>query len=168
MTESHIIRVLIVDDHPLVRGGLQDFIQAYDWLEAAGEAANGVEAVEFCASHEVDVVLMDMVMPLMDGSEATRRILALGKPVKIIILTSFQEHDRVQQALAAGATSYLLKNVTADDLAKAIQAVYSGFSILAPEATEALVQATRQRSGYWIGPDRKRAKNIGSACQGFI
>jgi len=151
MTESHPIRVLIVDDHPMVRGGLQDFILAFDWMEPAGEAKNGVEAVEFCATHEVDVVLMDMVMPLMDGSEATRRILALGKPVKIIILTSFHERDLVQQALAAGATSYLLKNVTADELAKAIRAVYSGFSILAPEATEALVQATRQSPG--IGSD---------------
>lgn len=151
MTESHIIRVLIVDDHPMVRGGLQDFILAYDWMEAAGEAENGVEAVEFCATHEVDIVLMDMVMPLMDGSEATRRILALGKPVKIIILTSFHERDLVQQALAAGATSYLLKNVTADELAKAIRAVYSGFSILAPEATQALVQASRQQPG--VGAD---------------
>jgi len=151
MTESHAIRVLIVDDHPMVRGGLQDFILAYDWMEAEGEAENGVEAVEFCATHEVDVVLMDMVMPLMDGSEATRRILALGKPVKIIILTSFHERDLVQQALAAGATSYLLKNVTADELAKAIRAVHSGFSILAPEATEALVQASRQQLG--LGSD---------------
>ncbi len=151
MIESHPIRVLIVDDHPMVRGGLQDFILAYDWMEAAGEAENGVEAVEYCATHDVDVVLMDMVMPLMDGSEATRRILALGKPVKIIILTSFHERDLVQQALAAGATSYLLKNVTADELAKAIRAVYSGFSILAPEATQALVQASRQQPG--VGAD---------------
>lgn len=151
MTELHTIRVLIVDDHPMVRSGLQDFILAYDWLELVGEAQNGVEAVEFCTNHEVDVVLMDMVMPLMDGSEATRRILALGKPVKIIILTSFHEQDLVQQALNAGATSYLLKNVTAEDLAKAIQAAYGGFSILAPEATQALVTANHQK--HAIGSD---------------
>lgn len=151
MTELHTIRVLIVDDHPMVRSGLQDFILAYDWLELVGEAQNGVEAVEFCANHEVDVVLMDMVMPLMDGSEATRRILALGKPVKIIILTSFHEQDLVQQALNAGATSYLLKNVTAEELAKAIQAAYGGFSILAPEATQALVAANHQK--HAIGSD---------------
>jgi two-component system, NarL family, response regulator LiaR len=147
MTESHLVRVLIVDDHPMVRDGLQDFILAYDWMEPVGEAQNGVEAVEFCVTHDVDVVLMDMVMPIMDGSEATRRILALGKPVKIIVLTSFHERDMVQQALRAGATSYLLKNVTAEELAKAIQAAHSGFSTLAPEATQALVQATPQRSG---------------------
>jgi two-component system, NarL family, response regulator LiaR len=146
MTETHPIRVLIVDDHPMVRGGLKDFILAYDWMEAVGEAQNGVEAVDFCANHEVDVVLMDMVMPLMDGSEATRRILAQGKPVKIIIITSFHEQDLVQQALKAGATSYLLKNVSADELAKAIRAAHGGFSTLAPEATRALIQDSRHRS----------------------
>jgi NarL family two-component system response regulator LiaR len=151
MTETHPIRVLIVDDHPMVRSGLQDFILAYDWMELAGEAQNGVEAVEFCSEHDIDVVLMDMVMPLMDGSEATRRILALGKPLKIIILTSFHERDLVQQALAAGATSYLLKNVTADELARAIRAAHSGFSTLAPEATQALVQTTHRKSG--VGSD---------------
>ena len=87
---------------------------------------------------------MDMVMPLMDGSEATRRILALGKPVKIIVLTSFHEQDLVQQALKAGATSYLLKNVSADELAEAIRAAHGGFSTLAPEATKALIHTDRQ------------------------
>jgi NarL family two-component system response regulator LiaR len=90
--------------------------------------------------------LMDLVMPLMDGSEATRRILAQGKPVKIIVITSFHEQDLVQQALKAGATSYLLKNVSADELAKAIRAAHSGFSTLAPEATRALIQTSRHRS----------------------
>jgi two-component system, NarL family, response regulator LiaR len=145
MAETGRIRILIVDDHPMVRGGLKDFILAYDWMEAVGEAQNGVQAVEFCASHEVDVVLMDMVMPLMDGSEATRRILAHGKPVKVIVLTSFHERDLVQQALKAGATSYLLKNVNADELAEAIWAAHGGFSTLAPEATKALIDVDRQR-----------------------
>ena len=149
--EPSCIRVLIVDDHPMVRGGLRDFILAYDWMEAVGEAQNGLEAVEFCAAHEVDVVLMDMVMPLMDGSEATRRILALGRPVKVIILTSFHERDLVQQALKAGATSYLLKNVNADELAKAIHSAYGGFSTLAPEATKALIDVDLQRRS--VGSD---------------
>jgi len=148
MTESQAIRVLIVDDHPMVRSGLQDFILAYDWMEVVGEAKNGVEAVDFCTAHEVDVVLMDMVMPLMDGSEATRRILALGKPIKIVILTSFHEQDQVQQALRAGATSYLLKNVSAGELASAIQAAHGGFSILALEATQALMKNNRQSLGF--------------------
>jgi len=141
--EPSCIRVLIVDDHPMVRGGLRDFILAYDWMEAVGEAQNGLEAVEFCAAHEVDVVLMDMVMPLMDGSEATRRILALGKPIKVIALTSFHEQDLVEQAMNAGAISYLLKNITANELFEAIRAANGGFSMLAPEATRALVHSSR-------------------------
>ena len=147
MNATQSVRVLIVDDHAMVRSGLQDFVSAFDWMEPVGEAGNGLEAVEFCATHEVDVVLMDLVMPEMDGSEATRRIIALGKPVKIIALTSFHEQDLVQQALEAGATSYLLKNVSAEELAAAIRAAHRGRSILAPEATEALIQATRQRPG---------------------
>jgi two-component system, NarL family, response regulator LiaR len=141
MSELYPIRVLIVDDFPMVRSGIQDFILAQDGMELAGEAQNGVEAVEFCATHAVDIVLMDLVMPLMDGSEATRRIMALGKPVKVIALTSFHEQDLVQKALKAGASSYLLKNVTAGELAEAIRATHGGFYILAPEATEALVRA---------------------------
>ncbi|MFC2055753.1 response regulator [Chloroflexota bacterium] len=159
MNETGTLRVLIVDDHPMVRSGLMDFIFAYDWMEAVGEAQNGVDAVEFCANHDVDVVLMDMVMPLMDGSEATRRILALGKPIKIIILTSFHEQNLVQQALKAGATSYLLKNVSAEELAAAIKAAMRGRSVLAPEATEALIQATRQSPG--VGFDlTKREREV--------
>lgn len=151
MIGSQSLRILIVDDHPMVRSGLRDFILAYDWMEAVGEAKNGLEAVEFCVNHEVDVILMDIVMPLMDGSEATRKILSLGKPVKIIILTSFHERDMVQQALEAGATSYLLKNVSAEELAHAIRAAYGGYSTLAPEATEALRHANHNRTG--IGSD---------------
>lgn len=166
MTESHPIRVLIVDDHPMVRSGLQDFILAYDWMEPVGEAQDGIEAVEFCAEHTVDVVLMDMVMPLMDGSEATRRILALGKPVKVIVLTSFPERDLVQQALSAGATSYLLKNVNAEELARAIRAAYSGFSTLAPEATQALVHATQPRSGIGFDLTDKEREVLGWLVKG--
>ena len=167
MTETHSIRVLIVDDHPMVRSGLSDFILAYDWLELVGEAINGIEAVEFCATHEVDVVLMDLVMPLMDGCEATRRILALGKPVKIIVLTSFHEQDLVQQALKAGATSYLLKNVSAEDLAKTIRAAYGGFSVLAPEATKALLQSDSQKSLIGINLTDKERELLALLVQGL-
>lgn len=147
MSDINPLRVLIVDDHPMVRIGLQDVILSQEGMELVGTAQNGFEAVDFCANNDVDVVLMDMVMPLMDGSEATRRIIALHKPVNIIVLTSFHEQNLVQDALDAGATSYLLKNVTADELAGAIRAARGGFSVLAPEATEALVRANRR------GPD---------------
>jgi NarL family two-component system response regulator LiaR len=167
MNELKPIRVLIVDDHPMVRSGLHDFILVYDWMEAVGEAQNGVEAVEFCATHDVDVVLMDLVMPLMDGSEATRRILALNKPVKVVIITSFHEQDLVQQALKAGATSYLLKNVSADELAKAIQAAHGGFSIFAPEATKALIHTERQRPGLGSDLTETERKILAALVKGY-
>ncbi len=151
MTDSQPIRILIVDDHAMVRSGLRNFLYAYEWMTLVGEAENGAGAVAFCTTHEVDVVLMDIMMPEMDGTEATRKIAALGKGIRIIVLTSFHEQDQVEQALQAGATSYLLKNVSAEGLAQAIRAAYSGRSTLAPEAAEALIAATRQKSG--LGSD---------------
>ncbi|MFN2188944.1 MAG: response regulator [Candidatus Promineifilaceae bacterium] len=145
MREAEPVRVLIVDDHAMVRSGLRNFIYAFDWMEPVGEAASGLEAVRFCSENEVDVVLMDMIMPMMDGSEATRRILAIGKPINIIVLTSFHEQNLVEEALQAGATSYLLKNVDAEELAAAIRDAHAGRSRLAPEATEALIQGARHR-----------------------
>jgi two-component system, NarL family, response regulator LiaR len=147
MTKGEPVRVLIVDDHAMVRSGLKNFIYAYEWMEPVGEAADGSEAVSFCTTHEVDIVLMDMMMPGMDGCEATREIVALGKPIKIIVLTSYHEQDRVEQALRAGATSYLLKNITAEELAQAIQVAQAGRSTLAPEATQALIHAVWQKPG---------------------
>ncbi len=167
MSESKPIRVLIVDDHAMVRSGLRDFISAFEWMEAIGEARNGVEAVEFCASQDVDVVLMDMVMPVMNGSEAARRIMALGKPIKIVALTSFHEQDLVKQALQDGATSYLLKNVSADELAAAILASYGGRSMLAPEATAALVAATRPESSTDFGLTEREREVLGLVAQGL-
>jgi NarL family two-component system response regulator LiaR len=151
MNETNAIRILIVDDHPMVRSGLHDFILTNDGMELVGEAQNGIEAVDFCATHDVDVVLMDLVMPLMDGSEATRRIIAQGKPVKVIVLTSFHEQNLVEKALKAGATSYLLKNVTAAELVEAIKAAAGGFSMFAPEAAKALLH--NDRPGNAVGFD---------------
>lgn len=159
MSDTQLIRVLIVDDHAMVRSGLRNFLYAYEWIDPIGEAANGAEAIAFCAAHEVDVVLMDVVMPEMDGVEATQQIVNLGKPIKIIVLTSFHEQDRVERALKAGATSYLLKNVTAEELAQAIQAAYAGRSTLAPEATVALINATRGKTN--LGSDlTEREKEV--------
>jgi two-component system, NarL family, response regulator LiaR len=167
MTDKKTIRVLIVDDHPMVRSGIQDFILAEDGLELAGEAQNGLEAVEFCTDHEVDVVLMDLLMPLMDGSEATWRIRALGKPTRVIALTSFHEQDLVQKALKAGATSYLLKNVTGKELTEAIRAAHDGFSMLAPEATRALVHSNHQIPTIGSDLTDKEREVLGLLVQGL-
>jgi len=140
MVAPKTIRVLLVDDHALVRRGLSTFLLAYDDLELAGEASSGEEAVRLCTELQPDVVLMDLVMPGMNGVTATRRIAERRPHPPIIALTSFHEADLVRGALQAGAISYLLKSVTADDLAAAIRAAHAGRATLSPEATQALVQ----------------------------
>ena len=136
-----MIRVMIVDDHAVVRSGLSAFLLAFDDLEFVGEAAGGAEAVERCLAVRPDVILMDLVMPDVDGAEATRRIKEACPDVQVIALTSYREDDLVQGALRAGALSYLLKNVSADELAGAIRAAAAGRPTLAPEATEVLIKA---------------------------
>jgi NarL family two-component system response regulator LiaR len=143
MNASQKIRVMLVDDHNVVRSGLATFLMAYDDLEMVGEAGNGVEAVNLCHWNKPDVILMDLIMPEMDGIAATRAILDDYPDVKIIAMTSFEEEELVQGVLAAGAISYLLKNVTSDELAAAIRAASLGKSTLSPEAAKALIQATR-------------------------
>jgi NarL family two-component system response regulator LiaR len=142
MSDKEIIRVLIVDDHRVVRSGLAGFIEAYDDLELVGEAPDGEAAVTMCDSFQPDVVLMDLVMPNMDGAEATAKIREKCPDIQVIALTSFKEEDLVQRALQAGAIGYLLKNVSADALADAIRAAHEGKPTLAPEAAQALIQAT--------------------------
>jgi NarL family two-component system response regulator LiaR len=146
MTETRPIRVVLVDDHAMLRRGLRFFLMGFDDLELVGEASSGKEAAGLCAELEPDVVLMDMVMPDMDGAEATHIIRQQYPNVQVIALTSFQEEDLIERALQAGAIGYLLKNVSAQDLAHAIREAHAGRSILAPEATKILVQATRQRA----------------------
>ena len=141
MGEEKPIRVMIVDDHAVVRSGLAAFLTVFDDLQLVGEAGSGVEALQLCEQAAVDVVLMDLMMPEMDGAEATRLIRQKCPHVQVITLTSFREETLVQGALQAGAISYLLKNVTADDLAEAIRAAHAGQPTLAPEATVALIHA---------------------------
>lgn len=136
------IRVLIVDDHALVRSGLRYFLLAFDDLELIGEATSGEEALEMCAEARPDVVLMDLMMPGMNGATATRVIRQRWPQIRVIALTNFQDVELVQGALQAGATGYLLKNVAAEELAEAIRAAFGGQSTLAPEATQALIDAT--------------------------
>jgi two-component system, NarL family, response regulator LiaR len=142
MTEPDLIRVQIVDDHALVRTGLKLFLLAYDDLELVGEAASGEEAIRVCCRLQPDVVLMDLAMPGIGGAAATRAIREQCPQVRVIVLTNFQDVAMVQGALQAGAIGYLLKNVTADELAAAIRAAHGGRPTLAPEATQALIQAT--------------------------
>ena len=132
---------MIVDDHPIVRNGLEASLLADPDLELFGMAKSGAEAMVLCKDSTPDVILMDLVMPDMDGLETTRAILDRHPQVKIIILTSFPEEDLVQRALQSGAIGYLLKNVSISTLSNAIRSAYSGQSTLSPEATEVLIQS---------------------------
>lgn len=142
------IRVMIVDNHAMVRRGLATILKVFDDssegagrpLQLAGEAENGVAAIELCGEILPDVVLMDMVMPEMDGASATRAICEKYPQVQVIALTSFKEGDLVKNALEAGAIGYLLKDVSADELARAIRAAHAGRATLSPEAAQALVE----------------------------
>ena len=144
MSQETPIRVLLVDDHAVVRSGLSAFLLAFDDLELVAEAGSGEEAVRRCAQLRPDVVLMDLVMPGMDGAQATRAIREQCPEIQVIALTSFKEKELVEGAMEAGAIGYLLKNVSADELAEAIREAHAGRPTLAPEAAQALIQATRR------------------------
>jgi NarL family two-component system response regulator LiaR len=141
VSEANPIRVLIVDDHAVVRGGLSKFLQVHKDLELVGEAENGAEAVRLTRQLQPNVVLMDLKMPEMDGVVATREIRSKHPSVRVIVLTSFAEDNMVQGALQAGATGYLLKNISGAELAAAIRAAHAGRMTLSSEATEVLVHA---------------------------
>ena len=144
MANTKPIRVLIVDDHAMVRRGLAAFLTVYEDLVLVGEAAGGEEAIRLCAELRPDVVLMDLKMDELDGVAATRAIRQDFPGVQVIALTSFQEEGLVHEALRAGAISYLLKNVSAEELAAAIRSARAGRSTLAPEAVKALIRPSVQ------------------------
>jgi len=153
MTESNPIRVMLVDDHAVVSSGLGAFLLAYDDLELVGEAASGEEAVRKCEQAQPDVVLMDLVMPGMDAA-ATHAIRERCPQIQVIALTSFKEEELVQGALQAGVIGYLLKNISADELAEAIRNAHAGRPTLVSEAAQALIQkATQpQEPGFDLTP----------------
>ena len=142
MTEP--TRVMVVDDHAMVRSGLAAFLSVAEDCVLVGEAASGAEALRVCDQAAPDVVLMDLVMPGMDGVATTRAIRERFPAVRVIALTSFPEDHLIQEVLEAGAISYLLKNVSADELARAIRAAREGQSTLAPEVTQALIARVTQ------------------------
>jgi len=151
MLDKKQIRVLLVDDHAVVRSGLGAFMLGYDDLELVGEASSGERAITLCQQTQPDVVLMDLMMPGMDGATATRHIREKCPNTQVIALTSFKEQELVEGALQAGAIGYLLKDVMADDLADAIRSATAGKPTLAPEAQLVLIAGTRapaDRTGF--------------------
>ena len=139
---SKPIRVMTVDDHEILRSGLRFLLLAFDDMELVGEAHSGLDAVRLCGELEPDVILMDMMMPGMDGADTTRAIKEAYPAVQVLILSHFQDVDSVKRAMQAGATGYLLKGVSIDDLADGIRAAHAGKPVLAPETARTLVRAT--------------------------
>ncbi len=135
------IRVLVVDDHRVVRDGLEQLLRTATDLELTGSVANGQEAIDFVDTHSVDVVLMDLSMPVLDGVQATRSIRSLHPECRVVVLTSFGEHSRIVDALDAGADGYLLKHADPQEIFAAIRAAAAGGAPLDPQVARTLLSA---------------------------
>ncbi|MGE0002696.1 MAG: response regulator [Fimbriimonadaceae bacterium] len=154
-----MIRVMVVDDHPMVRAGLQTLISSRDGIEVVAEADNGYSAVARARAGGVDVVLMDMMLPKLDGIEAARQIKVQAPEVRIVMLTSHLSADAVREAIKAGASGYVLKDVTGAELSEAIIAAHEGRTWLHPEAQSAVMTSVRNASGpEWL--DRLTAREV--------
>ena len=151
-----MIRVVIVDDHAVVRSGLEQFLATTGDILVVGVAADGLEAIEVTAATEPDVVVMDLSMPNLDGVEATRRIAADDAASRVLVLTSFSDRTRIMDALSAGADGYLLKHSDPEEIAAAIRSVHSGDAPLDPKAARALLESRRTATESGSLTDRER------------
>jgi two-component system, NarL family, response regulator LiaR len=138
--QARRIRVVIADDHALVRRGLETILQLFDDLELVAQADDGAEAVVLCEETQPDVVLMDLVMPGLDGAAATREVLRRCPATRVLVLTSFSDEALIESALSAGAIGYLMKDISGDQLAAAIRRASAGKSTLAPEVADVLMR----------------------------
>jgi DNA-binding NarL/FixJ family response regulator len=151
-----MIKVLVVDDHVIVRDGLAQVLASASDIELVGTASNGVEALVAVAEHMPDVVLMDLSMPEMDGVEATRHIAAEHAGVRVLVLTSFSDQSRIMDALSAGAEGYLLKHSEPREIVAAIRSVYEGGSPLDPKAARVLLESRRTKQSDIALTDREQ------------
>jgi DNA-binding NarL/FixJ family response regulator len=151
-----MIRLLIADDHAVVRTGLRQLVSTFEDVGLVGAAADGEEAVRLCAEHAPDVVLMDLEMPVLDGIEATRRIAATQPEVAVVVLTSFSDREQILRALDAGAIGYLPKDAEPPELEKAIRAAARGEAPLDPRAGRALLSARTTTSPADALSERER------------
>jgi NarL family two-component system response regulator LiaR len=165
---SQPIRVMLVDDHAMVRKGLATFLKVFKDMQLAGEAENGAVAIQLCGEILPDVVLMDMVMPEMDGASATRAICEKYPQVRVIALTSFNEGDLVKNALEAGAIGYLLKDVSPADLVNAIRAAHAGRATLSPDAAQTLVETANQPPMPGLNLTEREREVLGLMVEGLI
>jgi DNA-binding NarL/FixJ family response regulator len=145
------IRVLLADDHAVVREGIGLILSVEDDVEVVGQVSDGAQAAAFVAEHPVDVVLMDIQMPGTDGIEATRHIVASGAPCGVVMLTTFEREDYLFDAITAGASGFLLKNAEPEVLVDAVRAVHAGQALLAPEVTLKVLRRVAQDAGASAG-----------------
>lgn len=164
------IRVLLADDQALVRAGFATMLSIEDDIEVVGQVTNGQEAVDFASQHEVDVILMDVQMPVMDGIHATELITRAHRG-KVIILTTFEREDYLFDAIRSGASGFLLKNADPEDLIAAVQAVAGGYALLAPEVTVRVIERFAQSLGAsgaapaGAQPNSEHSKRLDSLTQ---
>jgi len=147
MAEPEMIKVLIADDHQVVRQGLRTFLELHEDILIVGEAGDGIEAVNLARELTPDVILMDLVMPQLDGISAIKQIKELDEPPQVIALTSFTEDEKVFPAIQAGASSYLLKDVSPEDLVEAIRAAHHGEARLHPDIVQMLMEQVTHQPG---------------------
>jgi NarL family two-component system response regulator LiaR len=144
---ADVIRVILVDDHNLVRMGLKAYFSTLPDIQVAGEASTGEEAVRLAADLAPDVVLMDLIMPGMDGVEATRQVKKVSPHTQVIVVTSYHEDEHIFPAIRAGALSYVLKDIDPDDLAEAVRRAHAGEAVLNPRVAVRLVKELRGQRG---------------------
>lgn len=144
MSEKNKIKVMVADDHPMVRHGIRTVFEAYDDIVLVAEAENGRQAIKMCEDYEPEIILMDMVMPVVDGVEATEHIINKWPDIKIIALTSFNDKDLIKKSLKAGAVSYILKTISGAKLVKMTKDVHKGNFILSSQATKILLSELRE------------------------
>jgi NarL family two-component system response regulator LiaR len=167
MSDSSRIRVLLTDDHAVVRSGLSAFLMAFDDLQLVAEAESGEEAIGLCDQYHPDVVLMDLKMPGVGGTEATRRIKAHWPDIAVIALTSFSDRETVETAIEAGAVGDLMKSVSAEELAQAITAAEEGRPTLAPEAAKALMTSAAGQSEPEVALTRREQEVLHLMVEGL-
>jgi len=167
MTEKKIIKVVVADDHPLVRHGIKTVFEAYDDIEVVAEAENGKEAIEICEKYKPDIVIMDMVMPILDGAEATSQLINKFPDIKVIALTSFNDKDLIKKSLKAGAISFILKNITGAKLVKTIRDVYKGKYELSTYATKILLTELREKNDDNINLTKREKEILALIVEGL-
>jgi DNA-binding NarL/FixJ family response regulator len=160
-----MVRVLVVDDHPVVRGGVVGWLAAQPDLDVVGEAADGLEALAAVAEHQPDVVLMDLRMPRMDGVTATGRIAAEHPDVRVLVLTTYDTDADIVRAVEAGATGYLLKDTPLPELADAVRAAARGETVLAPPVAARLM--SRMRAPAVEAPTARELQVLAGVARGL-